>query len=104
MARLGAEPAELSPTNYVSGGAPPTIIFHGIADSTVPYAQVEVFEQRMAAAGNRCELVGYADKEHGFFNHGRDDNEAYRDTLRRTHLFFRDLGWIEGAPTVSDDE
>ena len=44
LKRAGAELAALSPTNYISGGAPPTIIFHGIADGTVPYSQVEVFE------------------------------------------------------------
>lgn len=102
LTRTGADVAELSPTNYVTGGLPPTIIFHGIADGTVPYAQVEAFQKRMDAAGNRCELVGYPDKEHGFFNFDRDDNEAYRDTLRRLHLFLRDLGWIEGEPTVEE--
>jgi len=102
LTRTGADVGELSPKNYVTGGLPPTIIFHGIADGTVPYAQVEVFQQRMQAAGNRCELVGYADKEHGFFNFGRDDNDAYRDTLRRLHLFLRDLEWIEGEPIIQN--
>lgn len=102
LTRTGADVAELSPTNYVTGGLPPTIIFHGIADSTVPYAQEEAFQKKMEAAGNRCELVGYPEKDHGFFNVGRDDRESYEDTLRRTHVFFRDLGWIEGDPTVSD--
>jgi hypothetical protein len=32
----------------------------------------------MQAAGNRCQLVGYADQQHGFFNHGRGDNKYYR--------------------------
>ncbi|MFN2531982.1 MAG: prolyl oligopeptidase family serine peptidase, partial [Pyrinomonadaceae bacterium] len=34
---------ELSPLHHVEKGAPPTIIFHGQADNTVPYATVERF-------------------------------------------------------------
>ncbi len=104
LTRIGATEEELSPTIYVTEGLPPTIIIHGMADSVVPYAQVEVFHQRMEAAGNRCELVGYPDKEHGFFNVGRGDEESYRDTLRRTHLFFQDLGWITGDPAIPENE
>lgn len=104
LTRIGATEEELSPTSHVTAGLPPTIMFHGIADSVVPYAQVEVFQQRMEAAGNHCELVGYADKEHNFYASTGPDRESYRDTLRRTHLFFQDLGWITGDPAIPEDE
>jgi predicted esterase len=41
--KFGCEPAEISPIHHVKKGAPPTIIFHGKADTTVPYATAEKF-------------------------------------------------------------
>lgn len=98
--RLGAEPTALSPTHHVAAGAPPTIIFHGKADSTVPYVSVEVFAKKMKAAGNRCELIGYEGQQHGFFNFGRNNNEQYRDTLQRMDEFLTSLGYLETKTDV----
>ncbi|MEO6244245.1 MAG: alpha/beta hydrolase [Opitutaceae bacterium] len=99
-ARLGAEPAALSPAHHVKRGAPPTIIFHGQADTTVPYTTAEAFAREMKSAGNRCELVGFADQTHGFFNYGRGDNSAYFATLVATDKFLASLGWLKGEPTL----
>jgi len=95
--RLGAEPARLSPAHHVGPDAPPTIIFHGRADSTVPVATAEAFTRRMREAGNRCELVGYDDQPHGFFN--RDP--WLTKTLEATDAFLESLGWIAAAPPDS---
>ncbi len=48
----------------------------------------------MAAAGNRCELVGYPGQGHGFFNPFREDQSAYQDTVRRMDDFLVSLGWL----------
>lgn len=96
--RLGAAPEELSPGKHIVPGVPPTIIFHGKADTTVPYQQVEQFAAKMEECGNRCELVGYDGAAHGFFNHGRGDGTAYRDTLQRLDEFLAGLGYL---PTAS---
>jgi acetyl esterase/lipase len=93
--RFGAEPASMSPFHNVRSGLPPTIIFHGHADKTVPYRHAELFTAAMKAAGNRCELVGYPDQGHGFFNAHRQDNAAYRDTTRRMDVFLVELGWLD---------
>lgn len=98
--RFGCEPAEISPAHHVKAGAPPTIIFHGKADTTVPYASAELFTKRMTAAGNRCELVGYEGKGHGFFNFGKAGNESGIETLKAADIFLTSLGWIKGSPTV----
>ncbi|MDP3069394.1 MAG: alpha/beta hydrolase [Opitutaceae bacterium] len=95
--RLGTAPKNISPAHHVKKGTPPAIIFHGKADTTVPYATAEAFARVMQAAGNRCELVGYDGQPHGFFNHGRGDGSNYRDTLARTEAFFVSLGWITAA-------
>ena len=92
--RLGAEPESMSPYHHVRPGLPPTIVFHGEADKTVPYQTAELFTEAMRTAGNRCELVGYPGEGHGFFNSGRGIGSAYTDTMRRTDAFLVSLGWL----------
>jgi acetyl esterase len=98
--RMGTEPKNISPAHHVKRGTPPTIIFHGQADTTVPYATAEAFARAMKAADNRCELVGYPGEAHGFFNYGRGDGSAYYSTLVATDRFLASLGWLSGEPTV----
>lgn len=91
--RLGAAPRALSPAHHIRAGLPPTIIFHGEADTTVPYATAAAFTRLMQAAGNRCELRGYPGQPHGFFNHGRAEGK-YAETLVAADEFLVSLGWI----------
>ena len=93
--RLGAEPESMSPYHHVRPGLPPTIIFHGEKDKTVPYRTAELFTEAMTEAGNRCELVGYPGQGHGFFNAHRADNSMYHDTVARMDDFLVSLGWLE---------
>ena len=87
--RFGCEPTEISPLHHVRKGLPPTIIFHGKTDTTVPYATVEKFTEVMKAAGNRCELVGFEGQGHGFFNKAK-----YQETLDATDAFLVSLGYL----------
>lgn len=106
--RTGVAASALSPIHHVRGHMPPTIIFHGKADPTVPYETVEEFSRRMAAAGNRCELHGFAEAPHGFFNLRSGTNAEINDrssqwhqrTLFQLDTFLHSLGWLEGHPTV----
>ena len=91
--RLGTKPENLSPAHHVKRGAPPMIVFHGKADTTVPYATAEAFARVMKAAGNRCDLVGYEGQPHGFFNYGRKDSK-YPETLAAMDAFLVSLGWL----------
>jgi len=88
-AKFGCEPTEISPLHHVKKGTPPTIIFHGKADTTVPYATVEKFAEVMKAAGNRCELIGYEGQPHGFFNKSK-----YAETLAAADDFLVSLGYL----------
>ena len=99
--RFGIEPRVLSPAHHVKKGVPPTIIFHGKADTTVPYATAEAFVRVMKSAGNRCELVGFDGQQHGFFNYGRGDNSNYHATLVASDRFLASLGWLQGEPTLA---
>jgi len=98
--RLGAEPVAVSPTHNVKAGAPPTIVFHGKADTTVPFATVEVFAAAMKKAGSRCEVSGFEGQQHGFFNFGRGDNSMFIKTLTEADKFLTSLGWLSGEPTM----
>lgn len=99
-ARMGADPKALSPYHHIRKGAPPTIIFHGKADTTVPYRTVELFTRKMQELGNRCELVGFEGAGHGFFNYGRGGNRAFGETLRKADEFLASLGYLSGPPTL----
>jgi len=87
--RFGCEPEEISPLHHVKKGTPPTVIFHGKSDTTVPYSTVEKFAEVMKAAGNRCELVGYEGQPHGFFNKAK-----YAETLAAADEFLVSLGYL----------
>lgn len=88
-ARFGCKPEEISPAHHVKKGTPPTIIFHGKADATVPYASAQKFSDLMKNAGNRCELIGYEGEGHGFFN-----TRKMRETLDQTDAFLVSLGYL----------
>ena len=101
--RMGAELESTSPYHHVASGLPPAIIFHGKADTTVPYERSDWFAEKMKHKGNRCELVGYEGAKHGFFNYARD-REAFRDTVRRMDMFLTSLGYLKGEPQpISED-
>jgi acetyl esterase/lipase len=88
-----ADHEELSPWHHLEKNDPPTIIFHGKPDTTVPYAAVESFAKKMQAAGNRRELVGFDGQVHGFFNYRPAGNKYYDETLRKRDEFLGSLGY-----------
>jgi acetyl esterase/lipase len=87
--KFGCEPTEISPIHHVKKGTPPTIIFHGKADTTVPYSTVEKFAEVMKAAGNRCDLIGYEGQPHSFFNKSK-----YAETLAAADDFLVSIGYL----------
>jgi acetyl esterase len=99
-AATGGRSKEISPVHHVGANEPPTIIFHGVDDETVPYATVQRFGALMREKGNRCEVVGFKGAGHGFFNAGRGDESAHKATTRLMDEFFGSLGWLDGEPKV----
>jgi len=91
--KVGERKLEASPVHHVRGGLAPTIIFHGTADTTVPFENVERFCSLMIRAGNRCELVPYDGEKHGFFNYSRNVDH-YLDTVGHANEFLRSVGII----------
>ncbi|MGC9349992.1 MAG: alpha/beta hydrolase, partial [Anaerolineae bacterium] len=88
LGRTKAE--ETSPIHHVRSGLPPTAIFHGTADSTVPFSSVEQFHKAMLAADNHCELHHYRGQQHLF-----EDAPNRRDVLNQMEAFLVTLGYIE---------
>lgn len=99
-ARFGTHAKALSPQHHVKKGQPPTLVIHGKADTTVPFAQAEAFAAAMKAAGNRCELAAYDGQGHGFFNHGRGDNSMFIATTAAADKFLAGLGYLQGEATI----
>jgi acetyl esterase/lipase len=98
--RCGIVPVRISPFHHVRPGLPPTIIFHGKADTTVPFSTSEAYAVAAKRAGNRCELVGFNGQGHAFFNLRRGDNRFFVETMRQADRFLASLGYVKGEPTI----
>jgi acetyl esterase len=57
---------DLSPSEHITKRIPPTIIFHGIADSLVPITGVKRYCDRAKQFGSVCELHAYPGVGHLF--------------------------------------
>jgi len=98
--RFGDRGREASPIHHIARGLPPTVIFHGKADTTVPFADVERFCAEAKARGNRCQLFGYEGATHGFFNPQNEQLKWYRETLLEADRFLTRIGYLsEPGPT-----
>lgn len=98
--RMGVPLETLSPYHHLKADLPPCIIFHGKADTTVPFRTAALFQSKASALGATCRLVGYEGQAHGFFNYGRQGNRMFLETVRELDLFLQSLGYIEGKDTV----
>ncbi len=95
--RFGVPPTEISPYHHLQKGGPPTIVFHGEADTTVPFVSAQLYRDKAVSLGIACELVGYPGQTHGFFNYGRANNQFYQKTTARMLEFLKKLGYLAGA-------
>jgi dipeptidyl aminopeptidase/acylaminoacyl peptidase len=62
----------------------PVLLFHGTDDTTAPYAQSQLMDKSLAAAGAKHELVTF---EH--LDHGLEDSAARTEMLRKSDAFLR---------------
>ena len=56
---------DASPLTHVKPGLPPFLLLHGDADKTVRIAQSLAFQQKLRAAGVRCDLITLPGAPHG---------------------------------------
>jgi acetyl esterase/lipase len=92
--KVGDRPEQLSPVHHVDEEVPPTIVFHGTADTTVPFENVQRFHNLMRDAGNACRLAAFEGQGHGFFNHGRNPDIFWK-TMQESEAFLREYGILD---------
>ncbi len=92
---------DLSLCHHVERGIVPTLVFHGEADTTVPFENAERFARLMKKAGNECVLVPFPGKGHGFFNGSffrkKNGDEDFDKTMEQSFRFLTDHGFLPVA-------
>ncbi|WP_346860935.1 alpha/beta hydrolase fold domain-containing protein [uncultured Draconibacterium sp.] len=86
---------EISPVHHIVAGMAPNLIMHGKEDVTVPYENVERFTCLMKQIGNKCELKGYKNQTHGFFNYSQSP-KYFKKTLMETERFLEEFNLLRG--------
>jgi acetyl esterase/lipase len=93
--QIGENQESISPAHHVVAKLPPTLIFHGLEDKTVPFDNIVDFQNKMTSVGNTCYVVPFREMGHGFFNYGINDNRCYELTIEKTESFLRELKYIK---------
>ncbi|MEE2940130.1 MAG: alpha/beta hydrolase fold domain-containing protein [Planctomycetota bacterium] len=102
--RLGADARAMSPLHQVRAGQPPTILFHGTKDRTVPIAAARRFHREALGVGAICELHETEGAGHGYFNpRNRADiasaeNAVFHEHVDRMEVFLAEHGFLPPPP------
>lgn len=91
QSKIGARWQELSPLHHVRAGLPPTIVFHGTADTTTPFKGAQAFQNAMRKAGNRCDLIVHDGGAHAYLMRTRP---LYDEAVQKTEAFLASLGLL----------
>ena len=92
--KIGSKWKLISPLHNINESTPPTCIFHGTSDTTVPLNNVIEFQKKLLKEKINCELHTYENAKHGFFNYGRDGGKAYEDTVNKMTKFLIEEGFL----------
>lgn len=93
---------EISPADNIRKGMPPAIVFFGSKDALVSVKTAKIFQAKMREVGSKSELKITEGASHGYFNFGRDGNQAFIQTVTQMDEFFAELGWLKGKPKVKE--
>ncbi|MFG0334642.1 MAG: alpha/beta hydrolase [Maioricimonas sp. JB049] len=88
---------EISPMHNIREGMPPAIVFLGTKDKLIPVETGRTFQQKMEEVGSHSELMLFDGAEHGFFNPGKRDGSAYRETVAAMDRFLTERGFLQAA-------
>ncbi len=83
-AKIGADWKLLSPLHQVRPRLPPTIVFHGTADTVTPFAGATAFRDEMLRKGNQCQLEIHQGGKHGYLIY---DLALFQETLTQIKKF-----------------
>ena len=98
--RFGGRYIDLSPTDNIVAGAPPSIILVGTKDRIVTVEMVQSFKQKMEAVGSRCDLVLYKDQTHAFF--AKKPIKYFIQTTDEIDKFLVSLNFLKGKSTINN--
>lgn len=79
--RFGEHAEALSPLHQLDERMPPTLMFHGDADATVPYAQAVALHAKLTGSGNVSEFVTVPGGSHNIASPDPSWRERSRDLV-----------------------
>lgn len=97
----GDDPLIISPLHHVHKDQPPSLIFHGDADTTVKIGSIRAFEKQSNKLGASCKLAEYEGAQHGFFNDSefrkpkKGALNYYELTMEQAVLFLKKHGYLD---------
>jgi len=83
-----------SPIRNIRRKLPPSIFYHGSADSTTPVATVEKFCKKMRSKKNTCLFYPVTRGTHSFFNFNVNE-QNFIQSLDSAVGFLRELGFLD---------
>lgn len=97
-----ADASSVSPASHVRKNLPPTLLLEGRHDTITPLKGVQLFYDRMKAAGNDCtlhiyEAVGHLFTPDSISDRGdpRPDKKVQADALQKADEFLLRLGFVK---------
>jgi len=97
--KMDGKTTDISPNHHIVKGIPPTLIFHGDADTTVPFENAVKFDSLMRSAGNKSKLIVAKGQNHGFFNgtffRPKSNGDFFKETMLQTEIFLKTLGYLK---------
>lgn len=100
---IGEKYKDLSPLHNIKPETPPTLMFYGTEDGGISMEASAYFCAAMKAVGSRCDLFLYEGQEHGFFNYDRSI-VYYKKTTFEADKFLASLGYLDGEPTIMNND
>jgi acetyl esterase/lipase len=99
----GDDPLIISPLHHVHKDQPPSLIFHGDADTTVKIDSVRAFAKKCKELRVPRTLIEFEGAGHGFFNHAEfrepknGSPDYYALTMEEALAFLSEYGYVEAS-------
>lgn len=90
-AAMKASFQEISPLHNITASTPPALVFLGTADKLVPVATGRAFEEKMKAAGVRCELMLFEGAGHPIYEYRKGPSTLRDQILSAADKFIASL-------------
>lgn len=92
---IPGDASELDVNLNLRSNMPPSVVFHGMADKTVPFENSCDYKKIAKELGNACRLELYPDRPHAFFNYRNGQNNSdFFSVVRSMIEFMVDLGAV----------